>query len=107
MCGAENSAFWVFPSCLHKCVCTLCMRKLRRQASDSSSSSNDPRGGIPCPLCRVVSKPVKPDFIEGDVPYESFSDDQPVLQAWDNARRGARNQSRNQRLSSPPPGPLG
>ncbi|CAE8596255.1 unnamed protein product, partial [Polarella glacialis] len=49
---------WVLEKCGHKCICKLCLRKIK---------SKTKRADVECPLCRTVSRPVLEDRYNGEV----------------------------------------
>jgi len=49
---------WVLQKCGHRCVCKLCLRKMKARQK---------RGQVECPLCRVQSRPILRERYEGKV----------------------------------------
>jgi hypothetical protein len=49
---------WVLQKCGHRCICKLCLRKMKARQK---------RGQVECPLCRVQSRPILRERYEGKV----------------------------------------
>eukprot|EP00927_Polykrikos_kofoidii_P084640 TRINITY_DN8987_c0_g1_i1.p1 TRINITY_DN8987_c0_g1~~TRINITY_DN8987_c0_g1_i1.p1 ORF type:complete len:1224 (+),score=271.49 TRINITY_DN8987_c0_g1_i1:66-3737(+) len=67
---------WVLEKCGHKCICKLCLRKMK---------SRQKRAQIECPLCRVVSRPVLCERYNGDI-YVAEDEIKRVSDPGQNAR---------------------